>query len=94
MLTYLPELMKDPMKIALENKVNWILANCEDSLVNIYKKFGVINTKQDFLYPIYGRNSIKLISIQNRKFTILSRSSFIILVPIIFKAKSSIFRFD
>ena len=55
-----PALIQQIMKVALENNISWVVSNCEDSLVNIYLRFGVA-TKESFYTSFMEEKRLNLL---------------------------------
>ena len=56
-----PALIQQIMKVALENNISWVVSNCEDSLVNIYLRFGVRPQKESFYTSFMEEKRLNLL---------------------------------
>ena len=56
-----PSLIQQIMKVALENNISWVVSNCEDSLVNIYLRFGVRPRKESFYTSFMEEKRLNLL---------------------------------
>ncbi len=57
-----PLLMKHGFKVCINSDSAWVLANCEDSLVKIYKKIGAINLGFKFKTEFMGDKNLNLMA--------------------------------
>jgi predicted GNAT family N-acyltransferase len=55
-----PSLIQQIMKVALENNISWVVSNCEDSLVNIYLRFGLKLQNESFYTSFMGEKRLNL----------------------------------